>query len=70
MKLHYRIESQNLTHTRATLFVNGENAGALTMRNDEWTVYLYITRLGLRENELVVTSLVPLADDADLTEHP
>jgi len=63
VKLHIRIDSENLCHTQFTVFVNGENAGTLVMRNDEFDDLLAWMRLGKRENQFVVTRV----DDDRLT---
>jgi len=54
MKLHLRIDSQNLCHTMLTVFVNGANAGTLVLRNDEYHV-LVDWLLGINEGELTIT---------------
>jgi len=54
MKLHLRIDSQNLCHTMFTVFVNGANAGTLVLRNDEYHV-LVDWLLGINEGELTIT---------------
>ena len=57
MKLTLRIDSQNLIHTRLTVFVNYQNCGTLTLRNGEFSELVSWISLGKRENEFVVSSL-------------
>ena len=55
MKLHLRVDSQNLCHTMFTVFVNGANAGTLVLRNDEFVALRAWLNAGKQFNEFVVT---------------
>ena len=57
MRLTLRIDSQNLIHTRLTVFVNRANCGTLTLDNNEYDELVNWLSLGKRENEFIVSGL-------------
>lgn len=46
MKIHWRIDESNITHTRLTLFLNGQNCGQLCIGTDDVVSFLMIQQNG------------------------
>lgn len=49
MKIHLRADSANGHHTAFSVFVDGANAGRLTMRQSEASIFRGAVRSGLSE---------------------
>ena len=49
MKIHLRANHVNAGHTNFTIFVNGGNAGTVTMRRDEAANFHQIVAMGCKQ---------------------
>lgn len=58
MKIHYRFDSTDGHHTRATIFVNGANCGSLCMSPDEADWFYLVLDIGC--SALSPESLTPI----------
>ncbi|TET82596.1 hypothetical protein E3J38_01900 [candidate division TA06 bacterium] len=80
MKIHLRIDSSNMRHTKCTVFLNGANCGQLTTTTDEFANLHQIINLGCADfdefnstGELYAEeekSSDPLANNSNAPPHP